>query len=58
MRLKVRGVACDSTRSTAVAITTAAMREPVGGETREAARVAAFGASSLLLSLTERRGRQ
>ena len=50
MRRVMRGDACNSTRTTAVVITTAG--EPVGGETREAARVAAFGASSLLLSLT------
>ena len=55
MRRVMRGDACNSARTTAVAITPAAMREPASGETREAARVAAFGASSLLLSLTERR---
>jgi hypothetical protein len=58
MRMVMGGDVCHGTRTTAVAITTAeatrSVREPAGGETREAARVAAFGASSLLLSVTER----
>ena len=58
MRTAMGGHACHGARTTAEAITTeAATRpagEPAGSETREAAQVAAFGASSLLLSLSER----